>query len=194
MDDAPDTDDESTPPRPLPLVAAALATCGLGMIEARQAEGMLAFVREPPPPRAGTFPMAVQHALWAVAQDHKRALVALEVGRLVLAAFLFVAAARVLVRVKDAGWLWRQALLGNVAVTFAAALYERTLIPAWVAAFGRVLGAAAGAIASPQKQMPVEEFFRLTVTVSVWTTVVLGGMFVAALAFASREQTRAHTG
>ncbi len=90
----PPTPTTSPPPRPLPVVAAALATCGLGMTEARQAEWMLAFVREPTVPRPGTFRMAVEHALWAVAQDHRRAFVALHVGRLVLAALLFVAGTR----------------------------------------------------------------------------------------------------
>lgn len=193
VDDAPDTDDESTPPRPLPVVAAALATCGLGMTEARQAEWMLAFVREPTVPRPGTFRMAVEHALWAVAQDHRRAFVALHVGRLVLAALLFVAAARVLVRVKGAGWLWRQALLGNVAITFAAAWYERSLWPASVAAFGRALAAAAGAIPSPRAELTIGDAFRINLTVSVGLTGMLAVLLLAALAFAARPQTREHT-
>ncbi len=193
VDDAPDNDDESTPPRPFPVVAVALGTCGLGMVESRQAEAMLAFVREPTPPRAGDFKMAVQQALWAVAQDHKRALIALELGRLLMAALLFLAAARVLVRVKDSGWLWRQALIGNVAITFAAAWYERSLVPGWVAAFGRAVELASNPIPSPQKEVSIQEFFRLTVSMSVGLTGLLGVLFLAALAFAMRPQTREHT-
>ncbi len=98
-----------------------------------------------------------------------------------------------LVRVKGAGWLWRQALLGNVAITFAAAWYERSLWPASVAAFGRALAAAAGAIPSPRAELTIGDAFRINLTVSVGLTGMLAVLLLAALAFAARPQTRAHT-
>ncbi len=187
-------DGEALTPRPWSLVAAALVTSSLGLLEARQAEAVLRFLRDPMPPRPVTFPMAVQAALWSCAQDHLRAMVAVEAARLVLAVLLFVAASRVLLRAQGSGWLWRQALAGNVAVTLAAAWHERSLIPAWTLAFRRALAEATPAIASPQKSLSAEEFFRLTAGVSVWTTGALAAMFLAALAYASRPATRAITG
>mgnify|MGYP000934536020 CR=1 FL=1 len=194
--DSPDdpSDDEVLPPRPWTIPAAAVVTSLLGMLEARQAEGMLGFMREPSPPTPGNFPMAVHHALWTAVQAHRRGLVAVEAARMLLAGLLFVGAVRVLVRSTNAGWLWRQALVGNVAVTFAAAWFERHMVPTWSAAFQRALAMAPNPIPSPQKQVPVEEFFRLTASVSVWGTAVLGGIFLAALGFASRPRTREHTG
>jgi hypothetical protein len=196
VDEAPDTDDESAPPppRPFPLVVAAFATCGLGMLEARHAEGLLALAREPVAPRVEEFKMAYVQAYWTVAQTHLRGMGALEVARLVVASLLFVAAARVLVQVRDSGWLWRQALVGNVAVTFAAAWYERSLRADWLAAYERALRSATVAIAPPQKGIPMADAVQLQLTASVAVTGLLGVLFLVALAFSMRSQTRAVTG
>lgn len=195
VDESPDTDEESAPPpRPPALVAAAFASCGIGLLEARHAEGLLALARDAAAPRVTEFKMAYVHAFWAVAQAHPRGVGAFEVARLVMATALFVASARVLVQVRDTGWLWRQALAGNALVTLAAAWHERSMRGAWLAAYERAIATAPAPIAPPQKGLAMADAIRLQLTASVGVTGLLGLLFLAALAFALRPQTRAATG
>ncbi len=188
------SDEETRTPRPWSVTVAALATTGLGLIEARVAEDTLMLVRGAAPPTPVSFETAVQYAFWSCAQDHRRGLVALEVGRLVMAAFLFLAGVRVLVRTRSSGWLWRQALAGNVAVTLAAAWYERALVPGWASAFARAVALATPAVPSPAKGLSVVEVFQRGAQASVWATGLLALMFLLALRFATRPRTRGVTG
>jgi len=193
VDASPETDD--TPPaRPLPLVLAAFVTSRLSLLEARRAEVFLALMRDPMPPRVGEFKMAFTRAFWIVAQAHPRTIGALEVARLVLATLLFIASVRVLLRVRDTGWLWRQALAGNMVVTFVAAWHERSLRTEWVTAYEQALASASVALAPPQKGIPLAEAIRLQLAASVMVTGILGVFFLLALAFAMRPQTRAMIG
>ncbi|MFO0651063.1 MAG: hypothetical protein U0326_32860 [Polyangiales bacterium] len=185
------TDDESNAPRPWSLTVAALATTGLGLIEARVAEDTLTLVRGAAPQSPVSFETAVQYAFWACAQEHRRGFVALEVARLILAGFLFLAGVRVLVRSRGSGWLWRQALWGNVAVTLVAAWHERAILGDWNAAFGRAVAMVSPALPSPAKGVTLQEVFRRGSQMSVWATGLLALMFVLALRYASRERTRA---
>lgn len=184
------SDEDTQAPRPWSVTAVALATTGLGLVEARVAEDTLMLVRGAAPPTPLSFETAVQYAFWACSQAHRRGMVAMEVGRLVLAAFLFLAGVRVLVRARASGWMWRQALGANLAVTLAAAWYERALLPSWNSAFARAVAMATPAIASPAKDVPIHEVFRTGAQVSVWATGLLAVMFLLALRFAMRARTR----
>ncbi len=172
---------------------AALATTGLGLIEARVAEDTLMLIRGPAPAAPVSFETAVQYAFWTCAQEHRRGLVALEVARLLLAGFLFLAGVRVLVRARGSGWLWRQALAGNVAVTLVAAWYERSIVSSWSSAFSRAVALVTPALRSPAKELSLEEVFRRGAQVSVWATGFLALMFLLALRYAARDRTRALT-
>lgn len=193
FDEDPTQPDAENPPRPWSLTVAALATTGLGLIEARVADDTLSLVRGAAPQSPVSFETAVQYAFWLCAQEHRRGFVAIGVGRLVLASFLFLAGIRVLVRTRGSGWLWRQALAGNVAVTLLAAWHERALLPAWNGAFGRTLAMITPRLASPAKDLSIEELFRRGSQASVWATGLLAVMFLLAFRYASRAQTRAIT-
>lgn len=192
--DAPSATDDTPPARPPLLMWTAFVTSGLSLLEARRAEVFLALMQDPAPPRVREFKMAFTHAFWLVAQAHPRAIGALEIARLVLATLLFVASLRVLLRVRDTGWLWRQALAGNVAVTFVAAWHEHSLRAEWFTAYQRALASSQVALAPSQKGLPITEAIRLQLTASVMVTGMLGSLLLLALAFATRAQTRSITG
>ena len=104
--------------------------------------------------------------------------------------FLFVSGMRVLVRARASGWMWRQALAGNVAVTVFAVWYERALLPAWQSAFSRAAAMVTPVIPSPVKGVTLDEVFRRSAQVSVWATGLLALMFASGLHYAMRPATR----
>lgn len=187
------TDEAPMAPRPWGVTAVGLGVSFLSVFQTGQAEEMLSFLRGTPPAPADFLALA-RYALWSCAQEHRRALVAIEAARIVTAVLLFVASARVLLRARDSGWLWRQALGASAAVALASAWYEHALVPSWAAAFRRALPLATAPIPSPVKGLSLEESFRRVALVSSWATGLLAAVLLAALAFANRERTRAFTG
>jgi hypothetical protein len=192
LDDPDDIDETTQPPRPTGVVVASVVTSSLGLVVAHSSQGILHFIRGAEPPAPTTFPSVVLSAIWATARAHREAAVAIEVAQFVLAGLLFVSAARVLLRVRESGWLWRQSLIGNVAVSLMAAWHHHAMVSERVHALQTVY-ARFGSIALPIKGHSPDEVFRMYALAQSWQSGLLAGCFLLALRYASKATTREHT-
>ena len=194
VEDPPETFDEEAPrPHPRSATLAALATTCLGAIGAEDALAKLSFLRAGAP-SVHNYAEALRYAEWVSAQEHKRAVIALEVGRLLVSALLLVAGSRVLLRVREAGWLWRQALLGNVVWMAATALSERMFVGAWTRALVESMRHTQIRVPGSMQGASLEESARLAFAGFVFSTWLLDAIMLGFFVFAARARTRETTG
>jgi len=186
VDDPSATSDvEPEPPRPRSIALAAVSTGLLGLGHARVAEHQLDLANAGSVATPTSYPEALQHAQWKSAQQHRAVVVGLESATLVLSVTLFLASVRVFLRVRGAGWLWRQALLGSIGLAVATVFVERFLLPSRLAAFRQVMATGGAAVQLPPN-ITAEQVFRVSM-LSGWLTVaLLGGI----LYFSTRERIR----
>lgn len=181
------------PRRPRGLSFVPAFTGFAAMFSAHVAESFLRSYREALSP-ASDLNGAWLHAVMRAAQEHRRIVVAREVAALILAVLLFIASARVFLRVPSAGWLWRQALAAQVLLAGATVWTERALAPARRRAFFDAVRAAGRAVEPLSGTRSLDETLRALLGLSavlpmIWATVVL-----AVLVYATRPRVRAFTG
>lgn len=186
MDDPSATSDaEPESPRPRSIAFAAVSTGLLGLAHARAAEDQLDLANEGSLATPTSYGEAFRHAQWKSAQEHRAMVVGLEVATLVLSVTLFLASVRVFLRVRGAGWLWRQALLGSIALAAATVFVERSLLASRLSAFRHVMTTGGAAVQLPPN-VTAEAVFR-TSMLSGWATVAL---LLGILYFSTRERIR----
>lgn len=187
MDDNPvSSDAEPEAPRPRSLAFAAVSTGLIGLAHARVAEDQLDLANEGSLATPTSYGEAFRHAQWRAAQQHRAVVVGMEVATLVLSVTLFLASVRVFLRVRGAGWLWRQALLGNIALAAFTVLIERYLMPSRLSAVRQVLATGGAAVQLPPN-VTAESVFRVSM-LSGWVMVAL---LLGVLYFSTRPRIRA---
>ena len=189
-------DDEHTPadaplqrPRTIPLTAAATMAFAFFGVQRAEAQLTLARVASLPPPH--DLPGAVVHATWRTSQDHRRLTAAADVGTLLVSVLLFIAGSRVLFRPRGGGWLWRQALVGSVALGAVTLAVDHALRAGRAAALRAVLTNPATRIPLPPG-LSADEVGRMTFGISVAASWVTLALLCGALFYASRERVRAY--
>ncbi|MBL8601636.1 MAG: hypothetical protein JNK72_06920 [Myxococcales bacterium] len=180
------TDEEPQIPRPRYLTAASLSTALLGLFHAHSAENTLQLVNEAALSTPGSPAEAMRVALWRAAQAHRAVVIGHESATLVLAVTLVLGSVRVLLGVKGAGWLWRQALIGNTLLGVGTVFVDRALYTARTAAMRQVIQSAGSAVQLPP-DFPTDAVFQLYGTLSWFVVFVM----LASLFLSTREEARA---
>lgn len=191
-DDRPEPAAEPAAPRPRMLPVAAAFTAFAAMMAGRAAEQFLRHMRDVLR-SPGDLNDAWVHAVVHAAQARPRIVVAREVAAMVLALLLFVASTRVLLRVPGAGWLWRQALVAQVALAGFSVWVERALVPHRRRAFEE----AVRAVGRPVEPLPgaasLDESLRWLLAMSSALPAVWAMLIAGLLLYATRARVRAFT-
>lgn len=193
MDDPAPTEDQDLPDAPRGLRALPVFMGFAGMLIAQIAHATLGSYRRvlDPPRDLNTVWM---HAVIRAAQEHRRVAVAREVAALVFAAMLFIASTRVLLRVRGAGWLWRQALAAQLLLAAATLWLERALEPSRRRAFFEAARAAQGSVQPLSGTSSLDETLRALLAFSAAVPAVWAATVGVALLYASRAKVRAFIG
>jgi hypothetical protein len=158
-----------------------------GVERAEQQLKLARYDRLPPP---HDLSVAVLHATWRTAQDHRRLTTAADVGTLLVSVLLFIAGSRVLFRPRGGGWLWRQALLASALVAAVTVGVDHALQAGRAAALRAVLTNPATRVPL-ERGWTVERAVDFTSGVQVVMAWVALALLCAALVYASRERVRA---
>lgn len=190
----PDTTDDATPAAaPRGLRAAPTFTGLAGMFSAQVAlSSLVAFRRALDPPR--DLNTAWAHAMVRAAQEQRQVAVARELAALILAVLLFVSSTRVILRAPGAGWLWRQALLAQLALAGFTVWAERALEPARRRAFFDAARASVGPVQPLAGTASLEETLRALLAFSAAMPMLWGAVVALLTAYAFRARVRAFTG
>lgn len=183
--------------RPRSVAAVSIFTGLVAMFALLRANVELDLARASAGPSPKDFESTFALAMWEATRARPGPVVAVEVACLLLSVLLFIASSRVLLKARDAGWLWRQALAGNAAVFVARAAVARALAPSRVEAFDRVaatVGDAVRAGARIPEPMTPQQFARVAMALSVWLNLGAALMMAALLVYAARASVREATG
>lgn len=149
MPDAPTDPPPEDARRPWSIPWSAGLSSVLGLMMMRASLNQLALFQEGTAPSVHDITGVMFVVLWRDAQDHRRAAGALAISGMLLSGLLMVSSARVLLRNRGAGWLWRQSLLAHAMHGLAALAAARAWLEGHVRIFQQVVARAQGKVTLP---------------------------------------------